>query len=233
MSDDIRISKYIAQSGLMSRRASENAILEGRVLVNDQKAVLGQKIKPGDIVKVDSVIVKVNEEKLYILLNKPCKVITSMHDEKGRTCTSDFVKENVYPVGRLDYMSEGLLLLTNDGDFAYMMTHPKHDIEKRYEVSVLGDVNEDIISKLKRPITIMGKKTKPIDIEKVSFDGKSSILIFILHEGRNREIRNICKENNLKINYLKRISVGKLQLGDLPEGKWRYLTDAELDSLKN
>lgn len=232
-SDGIRISKYISQSGLMSRRASESAILEGRVYINDQKAILGQKVYPGDIVKLDSVIVKQSEEKLYIALNKPSKVITSMHDEKGRVCTSDYVKENVYPVGRLDYMSEGLLLLTNDGGFAYAMTHPKHDIEKKYEVSVLGKVDDKKVLKLKEPIIIQGKKTRPIDVEIIGFDGKSSLLIFTLHEGRNREIRNICKENDLKINYLKRISIGGLKLGDLPIGEWRHLTKAELDSLKD
>lgn len=234
MSECVRISKYISQCGLMSRRSADKYISDGRVYINDKVAVLGQIVYDGDVVRIDSNVIKPVGDKVYIMLNKPIKVATTMHDEKERKCIGDYVKEigvRVYPVGRLDYMSEGLLILTNDGDFAYKLSHPKYEKEKEYYVDVYGIVDSKKIEDLKKPIMIDGKTTGKCDVKIVSKKEKSLVISMTIHEGLNREIRNICKANNLKINSLKRVRVGNLTIGELKPGEWRYLSENELSLL--
>ena len=236
MTEKIRLTKYLSDNEVMSRRAAERAITEGRIYVNGIEAVTGQKVGDDDKVTVDGKLVEIKNEKIYIMLNKPVKYVTSMNDEKGRYCVKDLtcdLNSRLYPVGRLDYMSEGLLIMTNDGEFANKLMHPRYNKSKEYELSVYGNITEHQIEKLKIPIEIDGTLIKPIEIKKVRFENKSTILNIVLHEGRNREIRNICKANNLRINYLKRVAIGNLKLGNLGTGKWRYLTKEEVESLLN
>lgn len=234
MTEQVRITKYLSDCEIMSRRAAERAIAEGRIYVNGELAVTGQKICEDDIVTIDGKPVEKAGKKVYIMLNKPVKYVTSMSDDKGRCCVTDLTADlgaRVYPVGRLDYMSEGLLILTNDGEFANKLMHPRYGKNKEYELSVYGNLTDKQIEKFKIPIEIDGKTIEPIELKKVRYENRSTVMNIVLHEGRNREIRNICKANNLKINYLKRVAVGGVKLGNLEKGKWRYLTEEEIKSL--
>lgn len=234
MTEQVRITKYLSDCEIMSRRSAERAIADGRIYVNGEKAVTGQKISEDDNVTLDGKTVKKAGKKVYIMLNKPVKYVTSMSDEKGRCCVTELTENlgiRVYPVGRLDYMSEGLLIMTNDGEFANRLMHPRYGKNKEYELSVYGNLTERQIEKFKIPIEIDGKVIEPIEILKVRTENRSTVMNIVLHEGRNREIRNICKANNLRINYLKRVALGGVKLGNLEKGKWRYLTEEEVKSL--
>lgn len=234
MSDKTRVSKYISECGLMSRRAADKAITENRVYINDKVAVLGQTVEQGDIIKLDGKIIEPVRNKVYIMLNKPVKYLTSLSDDRGRKCVTELIEDisaRVYPVGRLDYMSEGLLILTNDGEFANKLMHPRYEKTKTYHVNVCGYIDSNMVANLEKPICINGKMTGDVSVKLISTSEKSSLLSITLHEGLNREIRNICKANNLKINSLKRVSYGKLELGKLKSGEWRYLSDEEVKVL--
>ncbi len=229
-----RLQKLISQCGIASRRAAEDLILSGKVLVNGVPAELGDKAELG----VDEIIVNGKpllppEEHIYLMLNKPRGYITTMKDEKDRRTVCDLVNtdQRVYPVGRLDYQSEGLLLMTNDGDLTYQLTHPKHDVPKEYLVTVTGDLESALVP-LQLPMVIEGRETAPAKVTVLKEHSGGGLLSIIIHEGRNRQIRKLCEAAGLTVNRLKRIAIGELPLGKLPSGRWRMLTEDEVRYLK-
>ena len=234
--EKIRISKYLSEQGIMSRRTADEEISAGRVSVNGKTAELGQKIDPGsDVVTYKGKPVGGEVRKVCIMLNKPRGYITTMEDERGRKCVADLVSDvgvRLYPIGRLDRDSEGLLLLTNDGELANMLTHPKYHKPKVYTVKVRGEVDEKTIERLGRPFNIDGYITKPAEVKKLGeADGITSLSIR-LFEGRNRQIRKMCDKCSLEVAELRRISIGEIRLGELPSGKWRQLDPAQIKKLK-
>ena len=220
----------------MSRRAAEEEIAAGRVFVNGAPAAIGQKIDPErDVVTYKGSVVGGGVRKIYIMLNKPVGYVTTMSDERGRRCVAELVEdvgERVYPIGRLDMESEGLLLLTNDGELANRLTHPKYHKPKVYHVKIQGEVPPDKVAALSRPFDIDGYITKPAKISVLSQNQNETVLKMELFEGRNRQIRKMCEQLGLKIRTLKRISVGDVHLGNLAPGKWRHLTRAQVESLR-
>ena len=220
----------------MSRRAAEDEIRAGRVLVNGTPAEIGQKIDPGrDVVTYKGNVIGGGVRKIYIMLNKPVGYVTTMSDEKGRHCVAELIEdvgERVYPIGRLDMESEGLLLLTNDGELANRLTHPKYHKPKVYHVKIAGEVEPDTVAALSRPFDIDGYITKPAKISMISKKPDETVLKMELYEGRNRQIRKMCEQLGLRIRVLKRISVGDVHLGNLAPGKWRHLTRAQVESLR-
>ena len=220
----------------MSRRTADEEISAGRVSVNGKTATLGQKIDPvSDVVSYKGKPVGGEVKKVCIMLNKPRGYVTTMEDERGRKCVADLVSDvgvRVYPIGRLDRDSEGLLLLTNDGELANMLTHPKYHKPKVYNVKVRGTVDEKTLERLRRPFNIDGYITKPADVKKLGeADGITSLSIR-LFEGRNRQIRKMCDKCSLEVAELRRISIGEIRLGELPSGKWRQLDPAQIKKLK-
>ena len=234
--EKIRISKYLSEQGLMSRRTADEEISAGRVSVNGKTATLGQKIDPvSDVVSYKGKPVGGEVKKVCIMLNKPRGYVTTMEDERGRKCVADLVSDvgvRVYPIGRLDRDSEGLLLLTNDGELANMLTHPKYHKPKVYNVKVRGTVDEKTLERLRRPFNIDGYITKPAEVKRLGeTDGITSLSIR-LFEGRNRQIRKMCDKCSLEVAELRRISIGEIRLGELPSGKWRQLDPAQIKKLK-
>ncbi len=233
----VRIQKYIADCGLLSRRAAEEAIRTGKVTVNGSIAEIGQKIDPVcDIVALGGVPVKRRTEDCrYILLNKPRGYLSSASDDRGRKCVTDIVKigTRIYPVGRLDMDSEGLLILTNDGDLTYKLTHPKHEIPKIYRVTVKGEVTDLRLAELGCSMNIDGYDIQPVETTLLEKSDDSSVLQMILYEGRNRQIRKMCEAVNLKVARLCRIAIGDIKLENLEIGTWRDLTAEEIAYLKN
>ncbi len=220
----------------MSRRATEAAILAGRVTVNGETATLGQKIDPErDTVALDGkVIAATNIQKTYIMLNKPRGYVTTLSDEQGRHTVAELVTDcgtRVYPVGRLDMDSEGLLLLTNDGELTLRLTHPRHEIPKIYHVTIRDDIDETGLDKLRSIRYIDGYKLAPVGIRLLSSQRGESYVEFTLYEGRNRQIRKMCQAAGMKITRLRRVAIGELQLGSLPCGKWQHLTQKQIDYL--
>ena len=236
--EKIRLQKYMSDAGVMSRRAAEKEIEAGTITVNGEPAELGQKIDPEhDEVRYAGrrVYLPDNvEKKTYIVLNKPRGFVTTLSDEKGRRNVAELVTDcavRVYPIGRLDMDSEGLLLLTNDGDFANYLMHPKHEIEKVYEVWVTGfQTGGEVL--LRSPIPRDGYTIRPPKVTLLSRDQDKAVLSVTIHEGRNRQVRRMCAMAGMEVKRLIRIQEGYLKLGDLPRGKWRYLTCAEVDALQ-
>jgi len=231
-----RIQKLISSAGIASRRAAEELIRSGRVHINGECAKLGQRAELDvDIVTVDGKQIKPSERKVYIMLNKPRGYVTTMKDEKGRPTVSDLVSDagaRVYPVGRLDMDSQGLLLMTNDGEIANMLMHPSYGIEKKYIVSVSGEDIDESIRKLKGEIMLDGVSVKAKHVETLgTFSGFTDIAVTI-GEGKNRQVRRMCDYAGLSVSQLKRVSEGTLELGDLPAGKWRNLTEKEIEYLQ-
>lgn len=232
-----RLQKYMASCGVASRRKCEEIILEGRVKVNGEVVTeLGIKVEPGkDTVEYNGVLLTKEEKKVYIMLNKPEGYICSVKDEKDRKTVLDIVNvsERIYPIGRLDYDSSGLILLTNDGDAYNKIIHPREEITKRYIVVVKGEITEKDKDAFKKGIDIGGYVTAPAAIEVITFEnGKSTIEVGI-HEGKNRQIRKMCAALNHEVLSLKRIAVGEIKLGYLKRGEWRELKQKELDYLKS
>lgn len=230
-----RLQKIIASAGLMSRRAAEEAIRAGRVTCNGQTASIGDTADPSlDEILLDGRPVLLQEEKIYLMLHKPRGVVTTMSDEQGRKTVADLVKDvgiHVYPVGRLDLDSEGLLLMTNDGDFANRVMHPSHEFSKCYETWVKGENIEDAVTALGRPMRIDGYQIRPAAVRLLRRISESEALLsVVIHEGRNRQVRKMCEAVSLRVTRLVRVSEGKLQLGELPSGKWRFLTKEEIKS---
>lgn len=236
--EEIRIQKYISDCGVMSRRAAEREIEQGNIFVNGQRAVIGQKINPeSDIVKYkNDVVKKIDGQRYqYIMLYKPSGYLTSMSDDRGRQCITELIKDvgtRVYPIGRLDMDSEGLLLLTNDGDLTNKLTHPKHNIPKIYHVKILGAVTTEEVRALSKPMMIDDYMIKPVRTDIITCRDDSTVLRMELYEGRNRQIRKMCENVGLEIINLKRVMIGKITLGDLHPGKWRRLTKSQVKYLK-
>lgn len=226
-----RLQKILSARGIASRRAAEKMIEEGRVTVNGTVATLGQSADPEiDRIELDGKPLPTVSEAVYILLHKPRGYVTTLSDEKGRKTAAALVADcgkRVYPVGRLDMDSEGLLLFTNDGDFANLLMHPKHQVQKTYLTWVNG-FSEEALQRLKKPVELDGYR---IRAPKVRLDAPG-LLEITIHEGRNRQVRRMCEAAGMQVTRLKRIREGALLLGDLPLGKWRYLTNAEIESLK-
>lgn len=236
--EEIRLQKYLAMCNVASRRSAEEMILQGRVSVNGTRCTtLGTKVTENDMVCVDGTKVTLEAKKYYIMLNKPTGYMTTVSDEQGRATVMDLISDiskRVYPVGRLDCNTEGLLLLSNDGDFTYKVTHPKHKLEKTYEVFVSGNAEKNAIKKLEQGVWIDGKKTAPAVVDIVDYGKNSAVLSITIHEGRNRQVRKMCASVGFKVMGLKRVSEGGLTLGNLPLGRWRHLTEAEVERiLKN
>ncbi len=232
--EEIRIQKYLADCGVMSRRRAEDEIVKKNVFVNGRVAEIGQKIRPGkDYVTYLGKTVVPTGKKVYIKLNKPRGYVSTMSDEKGRKCVADLVKnipERVYPIGRLDLDSEGLLLMTNDGALANALMHPKSGIEKVYVVKVRSVPTEEQMKKLNGPMELDGYQILPCRVSCPEPEIPTK-LRFILKEGRNRQIRKMCEQVGLEVTRLKRISEGKIQLGSLRSGTWEELDGKELSAL--
>lgn len=229
-----RLQKILAARGLCSRRRAEEWIEAGRVTVNGETAHLGQTADADrDAIAVDGALLPARREAVYILLHKPRGFVTTLSDEKGRRAVTELVDcgTRVYPVGRLDMDSEGLLILTNDGEFANHLTHPKAEVEKTYEVWVNGfaDGSEKLLA---RPIELDGYTIRPAKVRLLGAQQGHAHLEITIHEGRNRQIRRMCQAAGLHVTRLRRISEGSLALGDLPKGCWRYLTEEEVTALK-
>lgn len=233
----IRLQKYMADCGVASRRKCEEMIDAGRVTVNGKVAELGSKVVPGkDKVVLDGkkVITNAQEQKVYLMLNKPKGYIAAVTDDRGRQTVIDLlsdVPQRVYPVGRLDYNTEGLLLLTNDGAFANAMTHPKYMVEKGYEVTVSGKVTDAQMARLQEPFELDGYRTHGAKAMVLEAKENKTVIYIGIGEGRNRQVRRMCEQTGLLVRKLKRISVGDLHLGDLPLGRYRYLKKAEIQKL--
>ena len=230
-----RLQKIISASGLMSRRAAEELIAAGKVSVNGVTAALGDKAEAGiDRILVDGKVLPSAGEKLYIMLNKPRGYVTTLSDEKGRKNVSELVKElgtRLYPVGRLDMYSEGLLLMTNDGDFANRLMHPSHEIDKCYHTWVKGEDMGWAVELLRCPMEIDGYVTSPAEVDILELKGEEALLGITIHEGRNRQVRKMCEAAGLKVTRLMRVSEGGVELGTLKSGRWRRLTEEELNML--
>lgn len=230
-----RLQKILSKHGVMSRRASESLIAAGRVTVNGAPAVLGQSADTEiDIIEVDGKPLRPDIEKVYIMLNKPRGYVTTLKDEKGRKNVADLVKDcgkRVYPVGRLDLDSEGLLFMTNDGALTHLLTHPSHEKTKTYHVLVKGE-DEGAVLKLSEPMIIDGFQLRPAVVHQISRTPSGVLLSITIHEGRNRQIRKMCAQHGLKVVSLKRVEEGGIRLGTLKTGAWRYLTAEEVELLK-
>ncbi|MBH46968.1 MAG: pseudouridine synthase [Halobacteriovorax sp.] len=239
MSDtSVRLQKFIADSGVTSRRKAEELIVQGRVKVNGMiTALLGTKVDPSiDAVEVDGqVIDPASVDQVYLLMHKPRGVVTTRNDPEGRETVMDLCKEvneRIYPVGRLDYLSEGLLLMTNDGDLANLVMHPKYEVIKVYEVKVFGAVNETILKKLRSGADLPGGKVVPKSVRVISQLPTKTWIEFRLGEGKNREIRKICEAHNVVVDKLKRVAIGGLTVEGISPGGYRYMTKKNvLDAL--
>ena len=234
--EKIRLQKFLADSGLMSRRAAEVEIENGRVSLNGHPAEIGMKIDPiNDIVVYGGKRIKFEKkEHIYIMINKPRGYLSSTEDDRGRKCVTDLIRDvkgRIYPVGRLDLISEGMLILTDDGELKNRLTHPKHSIGKVYRVKVSGEVSEEQYRTLTSPLVIDGYKIKPVDVTVGETDESGTVLKMTLFEGRNRQIRKMCEAAGLTVKRLSRVSIGNLKLDGLSVGKWRYLTNEEVDYL--
>ncbi len=231
-----RVQKIIAQSGLCSRRMAENLILQGKVTINGRKATIGAHADPTrDHICVDGKPLHGKEQKRYLMLYKPRGFVTTMKDERGRKNVSQLVKKcncRVYPVGRLDVDSEGLLIMTNDGELTQRLTHPSHEVTKTYAVTIRGNLEN--IPKLSEPMDIDGYTIRPADVFIMNQKENQARLQIRIHEGRNRQIRKMCEQCGFSVHRLKRISVGKLDLdSSLAVGKWRDLTQNEISYLRS
>lgn len=241
--EKIKLQKFFTDCGVMSRRSAEREIEAGRVTVNGIVANIGDRISPEtDTVRYNGEIISpALSGHTYIALNKPLGYVTTMADEKGRKTAAELVSDlgkRVYPVGRLDMYSEGLLIFTDDGELANRLTHPSHDFSKKYVVKVKGECTDADIKKLLAPMELDGYNLRPIKarlIKSGEYDREGNVYSSIavtLFEGRNRQIRRMCEKCGLSVMRLRRVSVGNVKLGDLPPGKWRYLTDEEINYLK-
>ncbi len=229
-----RIQKILSHFGVASRRQAEQMILDGRVRLNGNTARLGDTAEDDDVIEVDGVRLRKAPPRMYIMLNKPRGYVTTLSDEQGRKNVSELVSgcgQRVYPVGRLDLNSEGLLIMTNDGALAQALTHPRCEIKKVYLVWVRGYRNE-ALALLKSPVEIDGRKTKPAKVRVMTQEEDGALLEFTITEGRNRQIRRICENAGVNVTRLRRIQEGTLSLGDLRPGQWRHLTEQELQALK-
>lgn len=231
-----RLQKIISAAGITSRRASEELIVNGQVAVNGIVVTeLGTKADPAkDKITVDGKLLQVSAQRLYILLNKPAGYMTTLDDPEGRPLVTELLEEipeRVYPVGRLDYNTEGLLLLTNDGEWANRLMHPRHEIEKEYHVRVRGKAHGSQIKQLAEGVMIDGRPTAPATVRLIKDGEQNDWLSITIHEGRNRQVRRMCEAVSLSVVRLKRVRYGSLLLGTLKSGEFRFLTEAEARNL--
>ncbi len=232
--EEIRLQKYLANCGVASRRKCEELIAEGKIKVNEKTVTeVGTKIVPEvDIVKYNGKIVKPSNEKVYILLNKPIGYVTTVDDQFKRDTVLDLVKvkQRIVPVGRLDMYTSGALILTNDGDFVYKVTHPKHEIEKTYTVTIKGIVEKTEVQKLRDGVKIEDYITKPARVKILKTDEEKNIsrLEITIHEGKNRQVRKMCEAIGKKVIALHRSKIGTIEVKNVELGKWRYLTKKEV-----
>ena len=225
-----RLQKILSARGVASRRTAEQMIRDGRVTVNGNIASLGQTVDVDtDEILIDGAPIPTGDQPVYIMLHKPRGFVTTLSDEQGRRTAADLVADcgvRVYPVGRLDLSSEGLLLFTNDGAFANRMMHPKHQVDKTY-LAWVTDCSDEALQRLRQPIVLDGYRIRAPKLRQV----KPGMLEITIHEGRNRQVRRMCEAAGMHVTRLRRIREGNLSLGDLPVGKWRYLTAEEIASL--
>ncbi|MFW5749298.1 MAG: pseudouridine synthase [Halanaerobium sp.] len=231
-----RLQKVMAHAGVASRRKSEEIIAEGRVKVNGETVTeMGFKVDPDqDEIVVDGEVIS-EEKKRYILLNKPEGYITTVSDPEGRPTVMDLIpdlKQRLYPAGRLDYDSSGLLIMTNDGDLTYKLTHPKKEVDKKYRVLAEGELREEDFDKFEAGMVIDGQKTAPVKISNVSYHDQKTQFDIVLHEGRNRQVRRMAKIAGFPVISLKRTAFAFLTLKGVREGEFRYLSDREVKKLK-
>ena len=234
--EPIRISKYFTDCGVLSRRAADAAVEAGEVTVNGRRAVLGQKVTPGldEVIYRGRQVTPTTAPRMTIMLNKPRGYLTTLSDDKGRHTVAELVADagvRLYPIGRLDMDSDGLLLLTNDGELANRLAHPSHGVDKVYLAYVNGAVTTEQMTALCRPIEIDGKMTAPAKVRKAAYNGVETALEVTIHDGRNRQVRRLCEREGLHVRKLTRVAEGALLLGNLDEGKWRRLTDREIRQL--
>ncbi len=235
--EEIRLQKYLSEAGITSRRKAEEYIKQGQIKVNGKIITeLGTKINPQkDNVEYKGKSVKIKNKKIYILLNKPIGYVTTAKDQFNRNTVLDLVKvkERIVPVGRLDMYTSGALILTNDGDFIYRVTHPKHEIEKTYTATLKGIINQEKIEQLKNGVKIEDYTTSPakVKILKIDEEKKQSRISITIHEGKNRQIRKMCETIGYKVLALHRSKIGNISVKDLPIGKWRFLRKDEIDKL--
>lgn len=233
----VRLQKYLADCGVASRRGSEEIIRSGRVRVNGETVTeMGVKIdEDNDLVMVDDIPVRIEKKLVYIMLNKPAGFVTTVSDDKGRDTVMDLVTDipiRLYPVGRLDYDTEGLLLLTNDGELTYNITHPKSNIPKTYVAEVTGNINMETLTRLRNGVVIDGIRTSPAKVEVIGATQLGTKLEITIHEGRNRQVRKMFESVGCIVKRLKRTKEAGLNLGHLPLGRWRKLSESEVNMLK-
>ena len=232
----MRLQKYMAECGVASRRRAEEMILEGKVTVNgvliDQ---MGVQVQEGDEVRVEGRLIRPEGEKRYVMSHKPAGEVTTVSDPEGRAAVLDHFRDypvRLYPVGRLDYDSEGLLLLTNDGALTERMLHPSHLVEKTYLARVTGQVSPEALCRLRGGVMLDDHKTAPAKARIVKEETFATVVLVTIHEGRNRQVRRMFEELGHKVLQLRRVRFGPLELGDLPRGKWRELTAEEVRRLQ-
>ena len=230
-----RLQKLLSAAGICSRRAAEDYITAGRITVNGQVAGLGDKADPDrDDIRVNGVSLHSGDDRTYLMLHKPAGYVTTLSDERGRETVADLVSDcgvRVWPVGRLDKDSEGLLLLTNDGELTHLLTHPSHEIRKTYEVTVTG-YTPDAEKLLGRPIELDGYRIRKPMVKLLRVNSEKAVFHVTIHEGRNRQVRRMCAAAGMEVTRLKRIREGDLVLESLPIGTWRHLTAEELQTLR-
>ena len=233
---EIRLQKYLAEAGVASRRKCEELIAMGRIEVNGQMVTVpGTKITGKEVITVDGREIIQEQKKVYILLNKPVGYISTSKDQFSRKTVLDLVetvKERIYPVGRLDYDTSGLIILTNDGELANKLTHPKHEMQKVYRVMIDGNLNEEEMNSIKTGVIIEDYTTAPADIRIIETNKKDSIVELTIHEGKNRQIRKMFETLEHIVLRLKRVAIGPIAIDGLEEGKWRYLSKKEIETLK-
>lgn len=233
----MRINKYIAQAGVASRRKADELIANGNVKVNGLTLKEpGYDVVSGDVVEVNGRRIESEEKKVYILLNKPVGYITSVSDDRDRLTVMDLVQDvdaRIFPVGRLDYNTSGMLIMTNDGDFAYTLSHPKHEMPKTYRAVVAGVLSNEKCAKLREGVDIGGFVTSKAKVEIVKGHPRNTVVDITIHEGKNRQVRKMFKAVGNNVQELQRIAIGDVRLGRLAEGHYRKLTKEEIEYLKN
>ena len=231
----MRINKFLSSLGIASRRAIDKYIEEGRIKVNGVIASTGIDVTEEDEIYIDNKKIETNriEEKVYFMLNKPLEVLSASSDDRGRKTVVDLIKtdKRIFPIGRLDYMTSGLILLTNDGELFNRLVHPKSEIYKKYYIKVFGEVKKEEIEELKKGVLLEDGKTLPAKVSGIKYDKNKTSMYIYIREGRNRQIRRMIEKFGYKVLMLRREKIGELSLGDLKEGKYRELTKEEIEYL--
>ncbi|MBE5782234.1 MAG: rRNA pseudouridine synthase [Clostridiales bacterium] len=232
----MRLQKYMAECGVASRRRAEEMILAGQVSVNGETITqMGVQVEEGDEVRVDGKVIRPETKKHYVIYHKPAGEVTTVSDPEGRACVLDHFRDypvRLYPVGRLDYDSEGLLLLTNDGALTERMLHPSHQVDKTYLARVTGAVTQEALRILRAGVMLDDHKTSPAKARIVKEETFATVVLITIHEGRNRQVRRMCEAVGHRVLQLRRVRFGPLELGDLPRGQWRELTPEEVRKLQ-